>query len=92
MEEKYIPKVGDLVKITKSERNWNNMMDKYVGEIFKIEDILLNNDGKQRSIKFKDSNVNGTGRHSWIYEHGHFEPYIPKKIKIKINFPWKNQK
>lgn len=62
---KPIVKVGDLVKITKSNMNWTSGMDIYDGKVVKVIEVHDRND--RISIKFDVKNP-----YAWIYENGHF--------------------
>lgn len=55
-------KVGDWVKITKSDSNWNSQMDKFDGQIVQITYITSDN-----SIRFKND-----GTWQWEYKNNHF--------------------
>lgn len=55
-------KVGDWVKITKSDSNWNSQMDKFDGQIVQITSITSDN-----SIRFEND-----GTWQWEYKNNHF--------------------
>jgi hypothetical protein len=59
-------KVGDKVRITKSDYNWIYRMDPYVGQVVKVIDVVTSHKGETH-IRFNDD-----GGHFWVYEHGHF--------------------
>jgi hypothetical protein len=62
-------KVGDWVTITKSNQNWNDCMDRYVGKVVKITSI-----SSSTSIEFEDRKhwsflaTNGHFRHATLEE------------------------
>ena len=58
--------VGDWVKINKSNTNWTNSMDNFVGKEVQITEVYNNGWG----IRFKED----SHRFSWNYCHGHFIP------------------
>jgi hypothetical protein len=60
----YVPRVGDLVMITKPERpiRWGGDMDNYIGVVGKI----------LRTLSY--SEVEGAGDVTWTYEDGDFRP------------------
>ena len=55
-------KVGDWVKITKSDSNWNSQMDKFDRQIVQITSITSDN-----SIRFEND-----GTWQWEYKNNHF--------------------
>ena len=59
-------KVGDWVQITKSNTNWTNSMDNFVGKKVQITEVWNNGWG----IRFKEDSY----RFSWNYYQGHFIP------------------
>lgn len=72
--ENYTPKIGDVVKITKSPKNWSSLMDRYDGMEVIITGIIYNS-----SIKFK-----GCGSWVWCYDDGHFKPVKLLKQSYEI--------
>jgi len=74
-ESKWIPKIGDWIVITKSDKNWGKgAMDKYVGKCVQITKVL---DDKRYHIRFDND-----GGWSWMYEDGHFRQAQPHEIPI----------
>lgn len=76
IEEKF--KVGDWVQITKSDTNWTFSMNKFIGEIVQITNIISND-----YIQFEDSGI-----WHWSYKDGHFKKvdsslFSPKNIIVK---------
>jgi hypothetical protein len=77
------PAIGDKIVITLSERNWNEMMNKFIGEICIIKDI----EGSLSSEpEYKLSHANPVIEREldnwhWVYLHGHFN--------LKDNLVWK---
>jgi hypothetical protein len=71
MSAKYIPKVGDRVIITKSNLNWDEQMDKYVGLELTISSISPNGD----YAKFKEVEGMESINTYWIwnFRQGHFK-------------------
>lgn len=86
IEEKWVPKVGEYVKLIHSKDNWSEIRDGEtlsMTEIFELNPIvkvtkviecLRNNDIE---IKFKNS----TKCWSWCLKNGHFEKYDGPEIK-----------
>ena len=52
--ESKLPKIGDKVIITKSNKNWVDDMDQYVGKIVKISQIY--NQFKELNYAFETKN------------------------------------
>lgn len=71
-QEKWIPKVGDWVVITKSDTNWVDEMDDFVGKCVRISNIIIDDE-----VIFQ-----GNGKWSWIYSDGHFRKALPHEIPI----------
>jgi hypothetical protein len=74
MEEKYIPEVGDKVRLLVSEDNFNSEMELIVknNPIVTITEVIQ--DGTYNppiKIRFKNS-----GKWGWTLENKHFEPII----------------
>jgi len=69
-QEKWIPKVGDWVVITKSDTNWVDEMDDFVGKCVRISNIIIDDE-----VIFQ-----GNGKWSWIYSDGHFRKALPHEI------------
>ena len=67
-------KVGDWVEITKSNINWAESMDHFIGKKVQITEVY--NNGWE--IKFK-----GTSIFSWNYNQGHFIPCDPPEDSFK---------
>jgi len=55
-------KVGDWVKITESDYNWNPVMSKFDGEIVQITKMV-----NDYTIRFE-----GDENYEWNFNHGHF--------------------
>ena len=68
-------KVGDWVQITKSNTNWTNSMDNFVGKKVQITEVHHNGWG----IRFKED----SHRFSWNYYQGHFIPCESQKHYIE---------
>ena len=93
METSYEPKIGDLVVITKSDKNWSphGYMDQFVGTIQKISGIEHDNQGDY--YHFVDTEQNFVDPYSinswyWRYNCGHFRKLNKdeKTIKLKLKF------
>ncbi len=96
MEEEYIPKVGDIVYITKGFDTWNETMDQYVGTTQIIEEVF--NDENQRRdrgsyVHFVNggdtdkSQENSLNCWYWRVKHGHFvfiRSGSKKSLKLKF--------
>jgi hypothetical protein len=68
-DTKWIPKIGDLVEITKSNENWVKPMNSFVGS-----KVLITNIRKVQGIhfiEFKDDKD-----FSWCLEQGHFKKCV----------------
>jgi hypothetical protein len=63
-------KPGILVKITKSEKNWNRLMDKYIDTIQEIESV--DDSFPYQTVKFKTTD-SGINFWNWGYDQGHFK-------------------
>jgi len=63
-------KKGMLVKITKSEKNWNKSMDKYIDTIQEIESV--DDSFPYQTVKFKTTD-SGINFWNWGYDQGHFK-------------------
>lgn len=79
-------KVGDYVIITYSEKNWNEGMNEYIGNIVEITSIYSSSDSFSHvdgtAITFKND-----GGWEWCYEDGHFiKPKSPNNIDDEILF------
>jgi hypothetical protein len=70
MSAQYIPKVGDRVIITKSNENWCESMDKYVGLELTISSISPNGDFAQFE---KAKGTVGINMWTWNFRQGHFK-------------------
>lgn len=84
--KEYTPQVGDKVIITKSETNWGEMMDKYVGQTYYIREIINPSPEHFTVIFAVDEETNDINRWAWVYGHGHFKLFEKKPLKIKIKF------
>jgi hypothetical protein len=85
MEEVYVPRVGDLVIINKSEKNWNRegSMDKWIGTVQKIIDIQYDSRGMYINFESEVGDIN-----CWYWRAEHVKPYNKQSrvLKIKLNF------
>ena len=81
----YIPKVGDLIIITKSDLDWVPNMDQYIGQIKTISEVIKHRYNDSYSVKFVEggSGINGF---SWSTGNKQFKPFIKKDLKLKIKF------
>ena len=70
MEKEVKFEVGDWVIITKSNQNWNDCMDRYVGKVVKITSI-----SSSTSIEFE-----GSKYWSFLATNGHFRHATPIEI------------
>lgn len=87
-EERYIPRIGDIVIITRSNENWSDSMNKFVGQKFEISEVR---DTKRGDVRFKDMPLD-MEKWFWEYKDGHFTVYTPsldnrkpKKLKLKLS-------
>lgn len=79
-ESKWVPKVGDWIVITKSNKNWGSgstAMDKYVGNCVQITRVSNNLNRNKTHIRFDND-----GGWSWVHEDGHFRQAEPHEIPI----------
>lgn len=65
-----MPRVGDKVIITKSDRNWASLMDKYDGKI-----VIVASTHEESRIQFDDC-----GDWIWNFLQGHFRIATPEEI------------
>ena len=80
-------KVGDWVEITKSNTNWTNSMDNFIGKKVQITEVCNNGWG----IRFNED----SHRFSWNYYQGHFIPcesQMHTTIHAKSGAPKENRK
>ena len=63
--EKYVPKIGDWVRITNSGCNWASAMGRHDGKIVQVTNVFECGD----RIEFEDS-----GCWDYRFSHGHFKP------------------
>ena len=82
-------KPGMKVRITKSRRNWNKKMDKYVGQVHIIGEVTNKDTGR---VRFKDANA-ALNSWSWVYTDGHFEvlantPKLKVGMRVRITKGW----
>jgi hypothetical protein len=75
-------KSGDLVRITRSDRNWSPQMDAYVGRKFVVEYVRegQNTQGATQIVSFRNASRE-INNWSWVYEDGHFE-VIPFTVSV----------
>lgn len=88
MSSRYIPQVGDTVRLLKSETNWWTKEDKEAARedfdsmdcilektpIVTITEVIAYQAGREEySIKFENG-----GKWQWTTANNHFELYIPK--------------
>lgn len=67
-------KVGDWVKIIRSDDNWVSQMDKFVDRIVQI--TAINNGGYKPSVRF-----HGSEHFNFCIQDGHFVKAFPTEIK-----------
>lgn len=73
-QEKWIPKVGDWVVITKSDSNWADEMNDFVDKCVQVTKVMDDD-----SIKFENDKA-----WSWVYSDGHFRKALPNEIARQI--------
>jgi len=69
--ENWIPKVGDYIVITKSDKNWTSGMDSFNGKCVQVNDISIDGD----SVRFKKFKG-----YCWNYSQKHFRKATPEEI------------
>lgn len=70
-------KIGDWVKITKSEFNWSDQMDHFDGKIVQITDIVIDCENDDICIKFENC-----GTWFWSYNDEHFVRCENKELNM----------
>lgn len=71
-EEPYTPKVGDRIRITKSNENWAPGMDDFVGR-----EVVVTSVHSSKNVKFE-----GDGNYFWNHVQGHFVPVPEESYQI----------
>lgn len=83
-QKDWIPKVGDWIVITRGFSNWIFNMDKYIGKVVQITEVLGTILSSEK-VKFK-----GDDNYVWQYNNGHFRKAliheIPKEETEKVDF------
>lgn len=69
--EDWIPKIGDYIVITKSDKNWTSGMDSFNGKCVQVNDISIDGD----SVCFNNSKG-----YCWNYSQKHFRKATPEEI------------
>lgn len=73
--EEYTPKIGDWVTITKSDQNWNDNMNIFIGKTVKIDNVKYDN------YWGYIINFNGFAGWMWTSKSKHFRSATPEEIE-----------